>query len=64
MFPYYWNGFIYTEPFEQNITGVVRKDVGLDALPDEVLEALEIHKNQIRTERDRAEFLKRLNMLK
>ena len=62
MFPYYWNGLIL--PKGENILGLIRRDSGYDNLPEEVLEALENHKDFINTSKDRDRYIDELNLRK
>lgn len=57
MFPYYWNGQVFPERTSDSI---FRKDLGLDNLPDEVREILELHKNEVKNPEVRAEMQKHL----
>lgn len=59
MYPFYWNGQLYPETA---IDVILRRDSGVENLPDEVREVLELHKNEIRNPEIRARMAREIDL--
>lgn len=62
MFPYYWNGYMFLEPNGENILNTLRREN--ENLPEEVLEALELHKDEMYSLKDKERYMNRLDLRK
>ena len=60
MYPYYWGGNPSGGAMAFPFATLLDKDLGLQDLPEEVREAIEIHKDEIHSEEDLREMAKEL----
>lgn len=60
MFPSYWNGVLYSAPFTVDAIGILSHKRDDNNLPDEIKEALEIHKNEYHSEKEKEEFIHKM----
>lgn len=60
MYPYYWGGNPSGGAMAFPFATLLDNDLGLQDLPEEVREAIEIHKDEIHSEEDFREMAKEL----
>ncbi len=64
MFPFYWNTSTNSSPYGMMLSDMPGRDSTFDNLPPEVLEALEMRRHQISSQKDIKNIVNDLNMRK